>query len=105
LERDIFKELGSYLGKMRQPGESGDRLLDHTITLLGAGMGNASSHDATNLPILVAGGGFKHGHHLAHDPKSPPPLCNLWVQIARRMGHGIDTFGTSNGSSIPGFDA
>ena len=105
LERDIFKELGSYLGKMRQPGESGDRLLDHTITLLGAGMGNASSHDATNLPILVAGGGFKHGQHLAHDPKSPPPLCNLWVQIARRMGHGIDTFGTSNGSSIPGFDA
>lgn len=105
LERDIFTELGAYLGKMRQPGESGDRLLDHTITLLGAGMGNASSHDATNLPILVAGGGFKHGQHLAHDPKSPPPLCNLLVQIARRMGQEIETFGTSNGTSIPGFEA
>jgi hypothetical protein len=102
LERDIFKQLGTYIGKMKQPDESGRRLLDHTITVLGAGMGNASSHDATNLPILVAGGGFKHGQHIAHDPKNPPPLCNLWVQIARQMGYDLETFGTSNGTHIPG---
>jgi hypothetical protein len=87
------------------PNESGSRLLDNTITVVGAGMGNASSHDATNLPILVAGGGFKHGQHIAHDPQSPPPLCNLWVQIARQMGIDLARFGTSTSSEIPGLES
>lgn len=104
LERDIFKQLGGYLGKMGQADASGRRLLDSTTTVLGAGMGNASSHDATNLPILVAGGGFKHGSHIAHDPVNPPPLCNLWVQIMRQMGQDIDSFGTSKGTHIPGLN-
>ena len=102
LERDIFTQLGGFLGKMKQPDESGTRLLDNTITVLGAGMGNASSHDATNLPILIAGGGFKHGEHIALDPKDPPPLSNLWVQSMRQMGQDIETFGTSKGMCIPG---
>jgi hypothetical protein len=105
LERDIFTQLGGFLGRIATPDESGVRLLDSTITVLGAGMGNASSHDATNLPILVAGGGFQHGQHLAHDPVNPPPLCNLWVQIARQMGEEIERFGTSNNTQLPGFNA
>jgi hypothetical protein len=105
LERDLFKEWGRFLGHMKQPDQSGARLLDHATCVLGAGMGNASSHDATNLPILIAGGGFKHGQHIAHDPKNPPPLCNLWVQIAQRMGVEVDKFGSSNGSGIPGLES
>lgn len=105
LERDVMTECGKFLGRLKMPNESGSRLLDSTITVVGAGMGNASSHDATNLPILVAGGGFKHGQHIAHDPKSPPPLCNLWVQIARQMGIDVARFGTSTGSEIPGLES
>jgi hypothetical protein len=67
-------------------------------------MGNASSHDSTNLPILVGGGRFKHGQHIAHNPKDPPPLCNLWVQILREMGLPTTEFGTSNGAGIPGLE-
>ena len=67
-------------------------------------MGNASSHDATNLPILVAGGRFKHGSHLAHDPKNPPPLCNLWVQILHEMGVTVPRFGTSSTETLAGFE-
>jgi hypothetical protein len=67
-------------------------------------MGNASSHDATNLPILIAGGGFKHGQHIAHDPKNPPPLCNLWVQIAHHMGVEVDKFGSSNKETLAGLE-
>jgi hypothetical protein len=105
LERDLFKEWGRFLGQMKQPDQSGARLLDHATCVLGAGMGNASSHDATNLPILIAGGGFKHGQHIAHDPKNPPPLCNLWVQIAHQMGVEVDKFGSSSGSGIPGLES
>jgi len=105
LERDLITQFGKFLGTMAQPGETGARLLDSTIAVLGAGMGNASSHDATNLPILIAGGGFKHGQHIAHDPTNPPPLCNLWVQIMRQMGQDISSFGTSKGNHIPGLTA
>jgi hypothetical protein len=104
LERDIMSECGKFLGRLKKPDESGTRLIDNTITVVGAGMGNASSHDATNLPILVAGGGFKHGQHIAHDPTSPPPLCNLWVQIARQMGAEVDKFGTSNKETLAGLE-
>ncbi len=104
LERDIMSECGRFLGRLKTPDESGTRLIDNTITVVGAGMGNASSHDATNLPILVAGGGFKHGQHIAHDPKSPPPLCNLWVQIARQMGVETDKFGTSTKKTLAGLE-
>ena len=104
LERDIMSECGNFLGRLKMPDESGTRLIDNTITVVGAGMGNASSHDATNLPILVAGGGFKHGQHIAHDPKSPPPLCNLWVQIARQMGVETDKFGTSTKKTLAGLE-
>ncbi len=104
LERDIMSECGKFLGRLKTPDESGTRLIDNTITVVGAGMGNASSHDATNLPILVAGGGFKHGQHIAHDPTSPPPLCNLWVQIARHMGLEVDKFGTSNKETLAGLE-
>ncbi len=105
LERDVMSECGNFLSRLKKPCESGTRLIDNTITVVGAGMGNASSHDATNLPLLVAGGGFKHGQHIAHDPKSPPPLCNLWVQIARQMGVEVDKFGTSKGSGIPSLES
>jgi hypothetical protein len=104
LERDIMSECGKFLGRLKTPDESGTRLIDNTITVVGAGMGNASSHDATNLPILIAGGGFKHGQHTPHDPKNPPPLCNLWVQIAHRMGVEVDKFGSSNKETLAGLE-
>jgi hypothetical protein len=65
-------------------------------------MGNASSHDATNLPILVGGGRFQHGQHLAFDPKDAPPLCNLWLQILQELGLETDKFGTSKNAGLPG---
>ena len=52
---------------------------------------------------LFAGGGFKHGQHLAFDPKKNPPLCNLYVQMLQRLGAEVDEFGSSTGR-IPGFE-
>jgi hypothetical protein len=52
--------------------------------------------------VLLTGGRFKHGQHLAHDPKSPPPLCNLWVQMLQEMGVETARFGTSNQETLAG---
>ena len=51
-----------------------------------------------NLPVLLAGGGFKHGQHLAFDAQNPPPLCNLYVSMLQRLGLPLDKFSTSTGT-------
>ena len=65
IERFHTKQFGRFLDKLsavREP--NGRTLLDNTMALLGSGMGNASSHSNKNLPLLLAGGGFKHQGHL-----------------------------------------
>ncbi|MFN5756400.1 MAG: DUF1552 domain-containing protein [Planctomycetia bacterium] len=103
LEHDLLATWGTFLGRMKEAKEGDARLLDRTIAVMGAAMGNASSHDATNLPILVAGGRFKHGSHLAHDPKNPPPLCNLWLQVLHELGAEVPKFGSSTSETLAGF--
>ena len=103
LEIQQMKLFGELLSKLKGTQEQGGNLLDRTIVMFGSNLGNASSHDNKNLPILVAGGGFKHGQHLAFDPKKNPPLSNLYVQFLRRLGADVNTFGSSTGT-IPGFE-
>ena len=104
VELQQMKLLGELLAKLKGTREDGATLLDRTIVLFGSNLGNASSHDNKNLPILVAGGGFKHGQHLAFDPKKNPPLSNLYVQFLRRLGADVNTFGSSSNGTIPGFE-
>lgn len=105
LESDVLKEWSVFLGRLKESSEGSGNLLKRTMSVVGAGMGNASSHDSTNLPILMAGGRFQHGQHLAFDPQNPPPLCNLWVQVLQELGLNVNRFGTSNAQSLPGFTA
>jgi hypothetical protein len=60
-------------------------------------LGDASTHAVKNMPVLLAGGGFKHGQHLAFD-KNPPPLCNMFVSILQRMGIEADKFASGTGT-------
>ena len=85
--------------------EAGGHLLDHTAVLFGSNLGNASSHSWHNLPILLAGGGYKHGHHVAHDPNNNTPFANLFVPLAQRMGLEIEKFGSSTKSTIRGLQS
>jgi hypothetical protein len=104
VELEQMRLFGELLGKLKHTREEGGTLLDRTIVMFGSNLGNASSHDNKNLPIIVAGGGFRHGQHLAFDPKKNPPLCNLYVQFLRRLGADVSAFGSSNGTAIPGFE-
>lgn len=78
-------------------GESGP-LLDNTMVLYGSNMGDANTHDNTNLPILLAGGGFRHGQYLAFNREQNSPLCNLYVSMLQRLGVESDQFGSSSGT-------
>jgi uncharacterized protein DUF1552 len=98
-------EMGAFnklLGALKQKTEGGAPLLDNTMVLFGSNLGNANSHDWTNLPILLAGGGFKHGQHLAFDAKNNVPLCNLFVQMLQKMGIEAGRFGSSTAATVPG---
>jgi hypothetical protein len=104
LEAEKLKVFGEFLGKLRDTTEDGVRLLDRTAVFFGSNLGDASTHSVRNLPVLVAGGGFRHGRHLAFDPAKPPPLSNLYVSLLRRLGVEADGFGSSTGT-LTGLEA
>jgi len=78
--------------------EDGAPLLDRTMILYGSNLGNASAHVTTNLPVILAGGGFKHGQHLVFDRERNYPLPNLFVSMLQRMGIEASKFSTSTGT-------
>ncbi len=98
VELEKMKTFGDFLKKLKEATEEGVRLLDRTTVFFSSNLGNASTHSARNLPVLLAGGGFKHGQHLAFDPNHPPPLSNLYVSMLRRLGIEADRFGSSTGT-------
>ena len=104
IEQAEFVAFNEFLTKLRSIEENGRSLLDHTAILFGSNLGNASSHDWHNVPVIVAGGGFRHGAHLAHDAKSNEPLSNLFVTLAQRMSLEVDRFGSSTKVAINGFE-
>jgi hypothetical protein len=105
VEAAEFGVFSEFLQKMKDIKEEGGHLLDHTAILFGSNLGNASSHSWRNLPILLAGGGYKHGHHVAHDPDNNTPFANLFVPLAQRMGLEIEKFGSSTKSAIRGLQS
>jgi hypothetical protein len=102
IEKAEFAELNKFFNKLKAIKENGKTLLDHTAVLFGSNLGNASSHSWRNIPVLLAGGGFKHGQHIAHDPKNNTPFANVFVPLAQRMGLEIDQFGSSTKAGIDG---
>lgn len=102
VENELMRSFGGLLAGLKTKKEEGRPLLDNTMVLFGSNLGNANSHDTKNIPLILAGGGFKHGQHLAFDPKANVPMCNLFVQMLQRMGMETDAFGSSTSSSLAG---
>jgi hypothetical protein len=93
-----MKLLSNLFAELKSTREGDDTLLDRTMILYGTNLGNADTHVTTNLPSLFAGGGFRHGQHLAFDTDRNYPLPNLFVSMLQRMGLGVDKFASSTGS-------
>ncbi|MCA9059863.1 MAG: DUF1552 domain-containing protein [Planctomycetaceae bacterium] len=97
-EETQFDVLNDFLTSMTQSQEPNGSLLDRTMVLYGTCMGSANSHSNVNLPVLLAGGGFRHGQHLAFDTENNYPLSNLYVSMLQRLGIETDTFSTGTGT-------
>lgn len=91
VEQGMIDVWGDFLRKLKR-----DQLLDETMVLMTSNLGNASAHSNDNLPVLFAGGGFRHGQHLAFSQESNYPLPNLYLSALRRLGLDIDRFATTS---------
>ena len=98
IERQIVRSFGDLLAQLSERGDADGSLLDQTTVLFGSNLGNANSHQPKDLPILVAGGGYRHGRHIVQDGGENAPLCNLFVTLLQSMGMETESFGQSTGA-------
>lgn len=98
IEEAQMSAFSDLLQALRDVSETGGSLLDHTQVLYGSCLGNANSHSNQNLPLILAGGGFKHGKHLAFDAQNNTPMANLFVSMLRGLDIEADKFSSSTGS-------
>jgi hypothetical protein len=104
IETYQMEQFARFLGKLKATKDGDGSLLDHTMVLFGSGMANANAHTNLNLPIILSGGGFKHGEHRGYSMSGPnkQPLCNLYVTMLQRFGLEVDKFGNGH-SRLSGF--
>ncbi len=98
IDRRHMSLLAGLLGSLKAANEDGETLLDRTMVLYGSNFGDANKHTTTNMPILLAGGGFQHGRHLAFDTAKNYPIPNLYLSMIHRMGIEAQTFASSTGT-------
>jgi hypothetical protein len=93
-----MKLLAKLLASLKGAHEAGESLLDRSMVLVGSNFGDANKHTTYNMPVLLAGGGFKHGQHLMFDTDRNYPLPNLFVSMLQRLGIEADHFASSTGT-------
>jgi hypothetical protein len=121
VEVDLLKTHDAFLTKLASAKEADGRsLLDSTMVLLTSSLRDGNTHWTHDLPVILAGGGFKHGQHLAFNPAyveqvgvaeedeahkkgatdattKSAPLCNLFVSMLQRAGIETDRFSSGTG--------
>lgn len=97
VETELMRKWGDFLRNLKGVEESNGTMLDTTSVLMTSNLGNASSHDNRNMPVLLAGGGFRHGQHISYDQTHNYPLPNLYLSLLHRHGIETDRFATSTG--------
>ena len=99
LETYQIEQFGKFVARLSKMEDGERTLLDSTSVLFGSGIADANTHKNTDLPILLAGGGYRHGEFkkVPSSGANKVPLCNLFVDIAQRMGVEAESFGNSTG--------
>lgn len=103
MEENQMNSFRDFLASLQSVTEGEETLLDRTMVLHGAAMGNANWHSNVNLPIMLCGGGFKHGQHIAFDKDHNHPLANLYVSMLQRLGIETSKFSTGT-TTLPGLE-
>lgn len=98
IEKEEMRLFGQFLKRLHETREGEHTLLEQTAILMGSNLGNASSHSNNNLPIIAAGGRFRHGQHLAFEADGVPPLANLLVSFLQHLQLDVDRFASGTGT-------
>ena len=93
IEIDTLKHFNRFLFEMDQIKEEGGTLLDHTTVVMGSNFGDSGAHTCNNLPMIVAGGGYRHQAHTALEKQTP--LCNLYLELLHKHNIDVGSFGSS----------
>lgn len=97
VESEHVKAFGDFIRRLKKTEEGDSNLLDRTMVMLGSHM-HSGGHNNLNLPLVLAGGRFRHGQHLAFDADNNYPLANLYVTMLQQLGLEIETFASSTGT-------
>ncbi len=100
IEINIFhaKVFAYLLEKLRSTPDGDGSLLDHSMIIYGAGMGEGNGHSYIDLPILLAGGKtarIKSGQHIRY-PKDTQ-ITNLYMTLLDKLGVATEKVGNSTG--------
>ncbi len=98
IEEAELRAFNGFLNKLKESREGEETLLDRVMVMYTSNLSNASAHSVDNLPILLAGGGFRHQGHVAYDRRNNRPMSNLFVRMLNQMGIESRAFGTSTGA-------
>ena len=97
IEKLHMQEIAKFLDRLDNTEDvNGSSMLDNTMVLFGSGLGNGSSHSSRRLPVMLAGGGLKHGQCIRSNGNIP--LSNLYVSMLQRMGVETNSFADSRGN-------
>lgn len=95
-----IEQMARFMARLKNARTAESNLLDETMVFFGSGLGDASRHSNRDLPIILAGGGFKHGKHV--DAKqhtgTQTPLNNLFTTMLQKFGVEIDRFNSATGT-------
>ena len=99
-EIDVYHAsmFGEFLAKLKATQEAdGSSMLDNSLLVYGAGMGDGDVHSQWNIPVALIGGagGIKGGRHIAY--KQGTPMSNLHVTMLNKLGMPTESFGKSSG--------
>jgi len=93
-----IEQLAYFLGRIKGLDEGGSSLLDNSMIMFGGTLKDGNSHSVEDLPILLAGKGkgtLRPGRRVRAPEHTP--ICNLYVEMLRRMGLEEKSFGDSTG--------
>ncbi|MEM7392047.1 MAG: DUF1552 domain-containing protein [Verrucomicrobiota bacterium] len=101
IERGQIEQMAYLIDLLKDQEDpiNGGTLFDHTMILYGCGMATGT-HSCKNLPLALAGGGFKLGEHRIYPDEKGRRVkaANLFVSMLQNFGLEIDRFGSSTGT-------
>jgi hypothetical protein len=97
IDHFYVSQFAHFMERLSRADAQGNRLIDHSMIVLGSGISDGNRHSHRNLPVLLAGrgGGLRPGEHRQFEDHVP--MTNLYLTMLDRMGVAADHVGDSTG--------